>query len=804
MTQFTVTRPRCHPGATSAGPSFIQRICLGSLLALNLAQPGWAATALADQPLFANSRVPGNLALALSVEFPTAVSVAHVDANYAASKTFLGYFDTEKCYVYQPVDVETATSKAHFYPAAAAVSRSCVGASDHMWSGNFLNWATMQTIDPFRWALTGGYRVVDTATLTLLEKGWASGQGGVGNFPVRSLVSATDIAGATPFSGSGAWSSSVAGQGVSMALSVDGVGTTGGMLGTYFNSVDLSGRPVLTRSEVLNFDWGGNSPGPGLGDVFSARWVSSQTAPSTGTYRFRTTSDDGVRLWVNGVLLSDHWVSRGAVTDPEVTVDLNAGDPLNLRVEYYDSGGLAVMKLDWRPPGVATYATYKPGDLVSLPIRVRVCDPNALATPELSLEANCKAYAGGNYKPEGLMQQYAKKIRYSVFGYLNDSSLGRDAGVLRTQQKFVAPTYPVPGLPDAINTAAEWSASTGVYLINPDGVSKALPDSPSDTNSADIGNSGALNYLNKFGSLTRGNYKTYDPVGELYYAALRYYKNLGNIPAWTDPKGQSKAIRTAWADGFPVFTQWTDPIQYACQKNFILGIGDVNSHADKNVPGTGIGSGNEPTRPTELGTDPFDAKLATDKVGVLQGIASLGSKESYNGCCNNNSALMSGLAYEANTKDIRPEVTGVARTLGKQTVQTYWLDVLEYQNYKANNQFYLAAKYGGFAVPAGYNPDTNTTPLATSLWHTDSPVAADNTVGSGRSAQTRPDNYFTASRPDQVVDGLTKAFADIVAKSGAVMSSNSVASPQLASGGGNLSFASSWNGERLDRRADRQ
>ncbi|MDP1097812.1 hypothetical protein Q6288_27390, partial [Klebsiella quasipneumoniae] len=61
-----------------------------------------------------------------------------------------------------------------------------------------------------------------------------------------------------------------------------------------------------------------------------------------------------------------------------------------------------------------------------------------------------------------------------------------------------------------------------------------------------------------------------------------------------------------------------------------------------------------------------------------------------NGCCNNNGALMAGLAYWANVNDIRPDLPGV------QTIKTYWLDVMEYQTLKPNNQFYLAAKYGGF------------------------------------------------------------------------------------------------------------
>src|SRR4051794_17104861 len=70
---------------------------------LIVATPGaqGAATPLADQPLFAASDAPGNLALVLSVEFPTAISVAHTNRVYSAATEYLGFFDPKKCYVYQ-------------------------------------------------------------------------------------------------------------------------------------------------------------------------------------------------------------------------------------------------------------------------------------------------------------------------------------------------------------------------------------------------------------------------------------------------------------------------------------------------------------------------------------------------------------------------------------------------------------------------------------------------------------------------------------------------------------------------------
>ncbi len=78
--------------------SRFQRGCALMLAALvplqGLLLPGTAAAQvnLADQPVFASASVPGNLALALSVEWPTASRTAHT-AAYASSSTFQGYFD---------------------------------------------------------------------------------------------------------------------------------------------------------------------------------------------------------------------------------------------------------------------------------------------------------------------------------------------------------------------------------------------------------------------------------------------------------------------------------------------------------------------------------------------------------------------------------------------------------------------------------------------------------------------------------------------------------------------------------------
>lgn len=619
-----------------------------------LAIPAIGATNLADQPVFSNSAVPGNLALALSVEFPTAVSVASLGV-YGTAKGYLGYFDPTKCYSYRYDAVET---QRYFYPDGVASTFACSG----KWSGSFLNWATMQTIDPFRWALTGGLRVIDTPSLTVIEKAWASGQGGVGNFPNRVVSGSSLIGGGTPF----AWAD--------FKMRVQGLGN----------------KLRFTQT----------------GDVVIGAPVAYQ----------------------------------------------NPGSTTNSALVY------------------------------ELSVRVKVCDPAAPG----GVEANCKAYAGGNWKPEGLIQKYSDRIRYSAFGYLNDSNIQRDGGVLRARQKFVGPTEPRPGLPDISNTVAEWDQSTGMFNVNPDA---------SDANATTtlfgptISNSGVINYLNKFGQ--GGSYKIYDPVGELYYAAVRYFKNLGNVGAWTDMTAATPATRATWLDGFPVINTWDDPIKYSCQKNYILGIGDVNTHADKNQPGA-TPTGNEPAKPSAVSSDTtVDAVAATNKVGALEGLgASLGTANPYNGCCNNNSALIAGVAYDAHTKDIRPDDAAVPQTKNKQTITTYWLDVLEYETYKNNNQYFLATKYGGFKVPDGYDPYAATAAPDESLWHTNTDVIGIN---------KRPDNYYTAAKADEMVAGLNAAFASIASDLKAFTTSFSTASPQLTQAG-NASYsvqydAENWTGE---------
>ena len=117
----------------------------------------------------------------------------------------------------------------------------------------------------------------------------------------------------------------------------------------FFNSVDLSGSPVLTQVVPAgrSFDWGRGSPGPQVRhDGFSAR-MEGHFDFEEGPYRFYATMDDGVRLYIDGALVIDSWAEY-----PERTtfkdVEMTSGSH-HVLLEYFESGGLAVLWLRWQP-----------------------------------------------------------------------------------------------------------------------------------------------------------------------------------------------------------------------------------------------------------------------------------------------------------------------------------------------------------------------------------------------------------------------------------------------------------------------
>ena len=125
-----------------------------------------------------------------------------------------------------------------------------------------------------------------------------------------------------------------------------------GLTVEFYNNMTLAGPAVATRVDSsVAADWHDQSPAPGVNqNQWSARWTGTITVPTTGTYLFSLTSDDGSRLFVNGVRIIDNWRNQAPTTEIG-TVALTAGQSVPIEVDFYQDGGGDSISLGWRAPG---------------------------------------------------------------------------------------------------------------------------------------------------------------------------------------------------------------------------------------------------------------------------------------------------------------------------------------------------------------------------------------------------------------------------------------------------------------------
>jgi len=124
---------------------------------------------------------------------------------------------------------------------------------------------------------------------------------------------------------------------------------------TYYNGTNF-GPPLLTRGEPrsgsyqLDYNWGRGSPAPQVPiDQFSARWTGAFNFEG-GDYTFHATSDDGVRVYIDGIVVINHW-QNGLFTNLQNTFrNLGAGNH-QILVEYYESYGDAQIRVWWERTG---------------------------------------------------------------------------------------------------------------------------------------------------------------------------------------------------------------------------------------------------------------------------------------------------------------------------------------------------------------------------------------------------------------------------------------------------------------------
>ena len=128
-----------------------------------------------------------------------------------------------------------------------------------------------------------------------------------------------------------------------------------GLVLEYFEGTNFDKPASRTVDTVVDHQW----PDPPLGSVppglsslnhFSARWTGQLAASESGEHEIGLEGDDGFRLWLDDQLVVDDWAVGGARFKGH-RMNLQAGQVLKLRIDFYQEAGGRMLRLAWRTPG---------------------------------------------------------------------------------------------------------------------------------------------------------------------------------------------------------------------------------------------------------------------------------------------------------------------------------------------------------------------------------------------------------------------------------------------------------------------
>jgi len=241
----------------------------------------------------------------------------------AGSNTKINFIDIAS--VASSVNV-TLTSPAHQSTHFGAAANSIALAANASTTNGGATIAQVEFFD--------GFTSIHTDTEAPFAFTWTTANAGAHSI----MAKATDSTGAVGFSSFN-----------DILVSPDGAP---GLGAEYWPNLTMTGTPQTRSDANIQFDWGLGSPMPGIpNDNFSVRWRGRIRAQFSETYTFRTQTDDGVRLWVNGQPVIDKWVNQG-VTNWTGTIALTAGQLVEFEMHYFDNFGDAIARLFWSSPSL--------------------------------------------------------------------------------------------------------------------------------------------------------------------------------------------------------------------------------------------------------------------------------------------------------------------------------------------------------------------------------------------------------------------------------------------------------------------
>lgn len=127
-----------------------------------------------------------------------------------------------------------------------------------------------------------------------------------------------------------------------------------GLTGKYYNfptTTDFSFAgllPDLVRTDpTIDFNWGDGSPVAGINaNYFGVIWEGKIKPEFSETYTFSSVHDNGARLYIDGSLIFENWTETVGTDSGQITLEANR--LYSIRLEYFESFGLASIFLKWQ------------------------------------------------------------------------------------------------------------------------------------------------------------------------------------------------------------------------------------------------------------------------------------------------------------------------------------------------------------------------------------------------------------------------------------------------------------------------
>jgi Domain of unknown function (DUF4347)/Legume lectin domain/PA14 domain/Calx-beta domain/Glucose / Sorbosone dehydrogenase len=183
-------------------------------------------------------------------------------------------------------------------------------------------------------------------------------------------------------------------------------GTGDGLRGEYFDNADFTNLRVVRVDPTVNYNFGAGSPEPTIApDSFSVRWSGQVQAVYDEEYTFFTTSDEGVRLTVNGQVLINQLVNQ-TPTELFGRLALVAGQKYDIVLEYFEDIGNAQVQLAWSsasqlkqviPKSQLYTVPYNPGTIIMGSEPITVGEAAGFATVRFDRINGSDGYATVNY-----------------------------------------------------------------------------------------------------------------------------------------------------------------------------------------------------------------------------------------------------------------------------------------------------------------------------------------------------------------------------------------------------------------------